>query len=435
MQREIYNRLREWKLSTARKPLMLYGARQVGKTYILKEFGRQEYGDVVYVNCFKNDIIAQLYQQDKDVNRIVLGLSAYANRTIVPGKTLIILDEVQEVPAAVSALKYFAEDAPDIHIAVAGSLLGVMNMEGESFPVGKVDILHLFPMTYHEFLLAMGQEALAGVLAGTDLSMASVFATRFEELLRQYYFTGGMPEAVQAFALRHDPREVRDIQNSILASYMTDIAKHTQRDALRIRMVWDSIPSQLAKENKRFVFGAVRKGARAADFEIAIQWLVDAGLVYKVGRVSKPGMPLKFYVDNNSFKLYLLDVGLLGALASAPPVKILIGDNIFNEYKGAFTENYVIQQLRTLADMPVCYFSKENSMMEVDFVAQTSLRVVPIEVKAEENTKAKSLRMLVQHEFPELHLHAVRFSMMDYKVQDWMTNVPLYAVREYMSEQ
>lgn len=413
---------------------MLYGARQVGKTYILKQFGEKEFDNFVYVNCFRNETATRLFAEDKDVKRIVLGLSAMSGITITAGKTLVFLDEIQEIPAAVSALKYFCEDMPELHIVVAGSLLGVMSIEGESFPVGKVNIMHLYPMTYSEFLLAMGKQGLYDILASHDYATASTLSSSYKEMLRQYYFTGGMPEAVLAFSKNKNIKEVRDIQNEILASYMSDIAKHTGKEAQRIRMVWQSIPSQLAKENKKFIFGAVRKGARAADFEIAIQWLVDAGLVYKVERVRDAKVPLKFYEDPNAFKLYLVDIGLLGALAIVPPDQILIGDNVFKEYKGAFTENYVIQQLNTIPELPVYYYSKDNSTLEIDFMVQSDDKVLPVEVKAEENTKAKSLRTFVTSDFSQYHLTGVRLSMNDYEQQSWMVNVPLYCAEAFFSE-
>lgn len=433
MERTIYNDLIKWKLSETRKPLALYGARQVGKTYILKKFGENEFENFVYVNCFRNETATKLFTEDKDIKRIVLGLSAMTGTTIIPGKTLIFLDEIQEIPAAVSALKYFCEDMPDLHVVVAGSLLGVMNIEGESFPVGKVNIMHLYPMTFGEFLLAMDKKGLYDMLASHDYVTASSLSASYKEMLRQYYFTGGMPEAVLSFSKNRNIKEVRNIQNEILTSYMSDIAKHAGKESQRIRMVWQSIPSQLAKKNKKFIFGAVRKGARAADFEIAIQWLVDAGLVYKVERVRDAKIPLKFYEDPNAFKLYLVDIGLLGALTMVPPDQILIGDNVFKEYKGAFTENFVIQQLHTIPNLPVYYYSKDNSTLEIDFVVQVADKVMPVEVKAEENTKAKSLRTFVTSDFKQYNLTGIRLSMKDYERQSWMVNVPLYCTEFFFS--
>lgn len=430
MEREVYNRLIEWKLGADRKPLIVYGARQVGKTYIIKEFGNREFDNMVYVNCYKNELAATLFKGDVDVRRIVIGLSAISHQTINPGKTLVFLDEIQEIPPVLSSLKYFCEDMPNLHIVVAGSLLGVMNMKNESFPVGKVDIMHLYPMTYEEFLLANGEAQLLDVLRSGDKTMINCLSSRFIEYLRQYYFVGGMPEAVLNFSQHHDPEAVRKIQYNILAAYEADISKHTGEQTQRVRMVWQSIPAQLARENKKFVYGAVRKGARAKDFEIAIQWLIDAGLVHKVERARDVKVPLKFYADMDAFKLYLLDVGLLGALTHTPPAQILVGNNVFGEYKGAFTENYVLQQMKTLPHLPIYYYSKDNSTQEVDFLVQAGEHVLPIEVKAEENVKAKSLATFINRDFASYHLKGIRFSMLGYQEQEWMENVPLYGARE-----
>ncbi len=431
MKRTIYNELIKWKLSKSRKPLIMYGARQVGKTYILKRFGEKEYSNLVYLNCYKNEMMEKLFEQDADAKRILLGLAALSNQTIKESETLVFLDEIQEIPNIISTLKYFCEDLPGIHIVVAGSLLGVMNMKGQSFPVGKVDIMRMLPMSYHEFLVAKGEDGLAGLLQSQDYGMMDVFAEKYTEMLRQYYFVGGMPEAVSHFCQTNDLIGVRQIQKNILTAYETDISKHTGNDTQRIRMVWDSIPSQLAKENKKFIYGAVRKGARAKDFEIAIQWLIDAGLVYKVERTKEARMPLKFYADANVFKLYLLDVGLLGAMTDTSAALMLIENSAFTEYKGAFTENYVLQQLKTINDMPVYYYSKENSTLEIDFIVQTATTVHPVEVKAEENVKAKSLSTFVNNDCKGMNIKGVRLSMKGYADQEWMVNVPLYAAREF----
>lgn len=435
MKREIYNRLIDWKLRADRKPLMMYGARQVGKTYILKEFGEHEFDNMVYINCYKNDVMVRLFEGDADVDRLLLGMAAFARQTIVPGKTLLFLDEIQEIPPVLSSLKYFCEDKPELHVVVAGSLLGVMNMKGESFPVGKVDIMHLRPMTYEEFLLAVGEEPLLQLLRSGDNALIDSLSTRYIELLRQYYFVGGMPEAVKTFAQYHDVMAVRRIQKNIILAYESDISKHTAEQTQRVRMVWQSVPAQLARENKKFIYGAVRKGARAKDFEVAIQWLIDAGLVYKVERTRDVRVPLKFYADMDAFKLYLLDVGLLGALTQTPPDQILIGDNVFSEYKGAFTENFVLQQLQAIPSLPIYYYSKDNSTQEVDFIVQAGSRVLPIEVKAENNVKAKSLATFINNDFASYHLKGVRFSMLGHHDQGWMENVPLWAAREWVREE
>ena len=387
---------------------------------------------MVYVNCYRNETIGKLFEGDVNIDRILIGLSAYSKKTIVPGKTLVFLDEIQEIPPVLSSLKYFCEDKRELHVIVAGSLLGVMNMRGESFPVGKVDIMHMYPMTYEEFLLANGEEQLLKLLRSADYALIGSLSHRFTEYLRQYYFVGGMPEAVLHFTTHHDPNAARRIQKDILAAYEADISKHTAEQTQRVRMVWQSVPAQLARENKKFIYGAMRKGARAKDFEIAIQWLVDAGLVHKAERARDAKVPLKFYADMDAFKLYLLDVGLLGALAETPPQEILIGDNVFSEYKGAFTENFVYQQLKTLPSLPVYYYSKDNSTQEVDFLIQAGSRILPVEVKAETNVKSKSLAAFINHDFASYQLKGVRFSMLDYQDQGWMENVPLYAAREFV---
>ena len=426
MERSIYSSLKKWKDSPTRKPLILQGARQVGKTYILKEFGAREYSEVVYINCDDNNDMQNMFV-DYDVDRIIRSMSAISGISIKPSTTLLILDEIQEVERGLASLKYFCEKAPEYHVAVAGSLLGITLHEGTSFPVGKVDMLYMYPMDFEEFLLAMGKEQLVELLCNNSWAALTPLRGMLTELLRQYYFVGGMPEAVKAYVGRGDIWEVRSIHSKIIDAYRNDMSKHAPKQQVqRINMVWNSIPSQLARDNKKFIYGALRKGARANDFEIAIQWLVDSGLVHKVHRISKPVVPLKFYEDMASFKLFLLDCGLLGALSETPPEQILIGDNVFEEYKGAFTENYVLQQLKSLPRTFVYYYSNDNSTLEIDFVVQHEAHVIPIEVKAEENLRAKSLRQFVTD---NAGLHGVRFSMSDYREQDWLTNVPLWAVR------
>ena len=426
MERSIYSSLKKWKESPTRKPLILQGARQVGKTYILKEFGAREYSEVVYINCDDNNDMQNMFV-DYDVDRIIRSLSAISGVSIKPSTTLLFLDEIQEVERGLASLKYFCEKAPEYHVAVAGSLLGITLHEGTSFPVGKVDMLYMYPMDFEEFLLAMGKEQLVELLRSNSWTALTPLRGMLTELLRQYYFVGGMPEAVKAYVERGDIWEVRSIHSKIIDAYRNDMSKHAPKQQVqRINMVWNSIPLQLARDNKKFIYGALRKGARANDFEIAIQWLVDSGLVHKVHRISKPVVPLKFYEDMSSFKLFLLDCGLLGALSETPPEQILIGDNVFEEYKGAFTENYVLQQLKSLPRTFVYYYSNDNSTLEIDFVVQHDTHIIPIEVKAEENLRAKSLRQFVTD---NPGLHGVRFSMSDYREQDWLTNVPLWAVR------
>lgn len=392
----------------------------------MKEFGAREYSEVVYINCDDNNDMQNMFV-DYDVDRIIRSMSAISGISIKPSTTLLILDEMQEVERGLASLKYFCEKAPEYHVAVAGSLLGITLHEGTSFPVGKVDMLYMYPMDFEEFLLAMGKEQLVELLRNNSWAALTPLRGMLTELLRQYYFVGGMPEAVKAYVERGDIWEVRSIHSKIIDAYRNDMSKHVPKQQVqRINMVWNSIPSQLARDNKKFIYGALRKGARANDFEIAIQWLVDSGLVHKVHRISKPVVPLKFYEDMASFKLFLLDCGLLGALSETPPEQILIGDNVFEEYKGAFTENYVLQQLKSLPRTFVYYYSNDNSTLEIDFVVQHEAHVIPIEVKAEENLRAKSLRQFVTD---NSGLHGVRFSMSDYREQDWLTNVPLWAVR------
>lgn len=433
MKRSIYSQLIEWKDSPRRKPMMLYGARQVGKTYILKEFGRNEFENMVYINCYKNRAAETLFSEDKDVRRILIGLSALSGEVIKPGKTLVFLDEVQEVPDVVASLKYFCEDASGIMVVAAGSLLGVLNMEGKPFPTGKVDILHMYPMTFDEFLEALGENRMIELLnEPAQKDLVNALLSKYTELLRQYYFVGGMPEAVAEFVKSRTPEYVRKIQSEILAAYDADIAKHAGTDTQKARLVFQSVPAQLAKENKKFVFGALKKGARASEFENAIQWLVDAGLIYKVPRVSKVELPLRFYMEMDTFKLFVLDVGLLGAMAQIPPSLILIGDNVFSNYKGAFTENYVLTQMVSVPDTPIGYFKKDNSSMEIDFIVQAGAHLIPVEVKAEENVRSKSLRQFITVDKAGSGMTGIRFSMKGYVEQEWIENVPLVAVRSFI---
>lgn len=432
MKREIYKQLVEWKNSPERKPLMLYGARQVGKTYILKEFGSKEFTNMVYINCYKNPAIETIFAQDVNIPRILRDLSALTGENIIPSTTFIFFDEVQEIPDVVASLKYFCEQAKEYCVAAAGSLLGVMNMQDASFPTGKVDMMNMYPMVFSEFLTASGHEKMAELLADKDARVSiNALHHEFVELLRQYYFVGGMPEAVKAYIEHKDLKKVRRIQNEIIDAYEADIAKHAGKDSLKARKVWQSIPSQLAKENKKFIYGALKKGARASEYENAIQWLVDARIIYKVCRASKPSIPLSFYLDNDVFKLYVLDVGLLGAMAKAPAEAILIGDNIFSEYKGAFSENYVLTQLVTYPEIEIGYYNKEDSTVEVDFLVQVGNRLIPIEVKAEENVKSKSLRQFVTIDHIGMGMKGLRFSMKGFKDQEWMENAPLFSAGKF----
>lgn len=403
----------------------------MGKTYILKDFGSNEFKNMVYVNCHGNDFANSLFR-DLSVKRIITEIERYYETKIIAGESLLVFDEIQEVPQGIASLKYFNEDLPALHVAVAGSLLGITIRENESYPVGKVTTMKMYPMTFAEYLLACGRPQLLETLQGLEWDSMSAMDGLLIELLRQYYFTGGMPEAVKKYIETQDVDLVREVQREILDAYERDIAKHTKPQVTRIHQVWESIPAQLARENKKFIFGAVRKGGRAADFETAIQWLVDVGLVYKVEKTKEPAMPLKFYADNSAFKLYMLDCGLLACMAEANPNAMLLGTNAFTEFKGAFTENFVLQQMKATLESSVFYFSKDNSTIEVDFLYQTLDRVVPVEVKAEENVKSKSFSTFIKEDFKHLSLKGLRCSMKPYIDQGWMENIPLYAVEAYL---
>lgn len=426
MYRMAMENLLAWKQSRRRKPLIIEGARQVGKTWLMKEFGRRAYADTVYINFDSNARMAELFASDLDTKRLVLGLELYAGRKIDPENALLIFDEVQEVPRALAALKYFCEDAPQYHIVCAGSLLGIALHRGTSFPVGKVDFLKLYPLSFQEFLMAIGKKQFSELLDQQDFSMITSFRETYADALKQYYFVGGMPEAVESFAENQDFNEVRQIQKRILAAYEQDFSKHAPNEVVpRLRMLWNSIPAQLAKENKKFIYGLVREGARAKDYETALLWLSDCGLVHRVSRVNAPGIPLRAYEDMKAFKLFVLDVGLLGCMTGLHQRTLLDGNALFVEFKGALTEQYVCQQLKTLADLELCYYTNDRGSCEVDFVVDTGGRVMPLEVKAETNLRAKSLKTYREKFSPEL---AIRTSMADYRKEDGLVNLPLYAI-------
>lgn len=425
MKRDIYNKLLQWKNDSNRKPLIITGARQVGKTWIMREFGKNEYANVVYINCDNEKRIETLLSEDYNIDRILLGLQAISGVNIKSDKTLIIFDEIQQIPRGLHLLKYFYEENPEYHVMVAGSLLGITLNQGVSFPVGKVDIMEMYPMNFNEFIEAMGQEQLLKVLNTNDWKLIDSLSTKYIELLRQYYYVGGMPEAVYAYCKNKNLAQVRNIQNNILKAYRNDISKHaTKSESVKIGQVLDSLPSQLSKENKKFIYGVIKTGARAAEYELAIQWLIDAGIVHKVNRIKEAKMPLKFYEDISAFKLFLLDMGLFACMCDVPASEMLVGNNVFVEYKGAFAEQYVLQQL-VCQNVKPYYWSSEKTPSEIDFVIQKDNKIIPIEVKAEVNVKARSLRQFITNN-PELK--AVRFSMLGYAEQDWMTNIPLYYI-------
>ena len=427
MKRKIENQLLQWKNDPARKPLILWGARQVGKTWSIREFGRTYFQKTVYISFYNNRRISDIFEMDYNINRIIKALEIELHVSITPSDTLLVFDEIQGAPKAVEALKYFCEDAREYAVIAAGSLLGVALHQGISFPVGKVDELRLYPMSFQEFLWAMNEEALAGYLEDINNPEINLFRERYIELLKQYYVIGGMPEVVDNFRMNHDYDQVRELQLSVLRQYEGDFGKHVNPAELpRIRMVWQSLPVQLAKENKKFFFGHIKKGARSKDYETAIQWLQDSGLIYKVNKVSAPLLPLRAYADLSSYKIYMLDTGLLGALGELDWRTILERNRAFVEFKGALTEQYVLQQLIAETPYRMYYYSTEKSAYEVDFLFQKNSGAVPLEVKAEENLKAKSLKMYVDKYHPA---EAIRTSMSSYRKQDWLTNIPLWAIQ------
>ena len=425
MKRDLYQKLLLWKDAPDRKPLVVKGARQVGKTYLIKEFGEHEFESFVVLNADKDPRVREVFERGFRIERLLSDMEVLSGQTIVPGKTLIFIDEVGDVPKALAALKYFCEDAPQIPIIVAGSLLGLAIHQGVSFPVGKVDELTLYPLSFAEFVRARLGDSSYRRLTEDPLDELSGLRSVFIDSLREYYFTGGMPEVVQGMIDGKDYKTLRNIQKQILSDYALDISKHAEPQILgRIHQVWNSIPQQLAKSNKKFVYADIQKGARAKDFELAIEWLVDAGVVYKVPRVRKAGLPLKYYEDFSAFKLFMVDHGLMGAQVDAPISEILLKNNVFEEYRGTFTEQYVYEQLICTAETAIFFFDSESSKLELDFLMQGEDFLAPIEVKAEENLRSKSLRQFCM-DYPEAK--AYRLSMSDYREQDWLTNIPLYA--------
>lgn len=428
MYRVAIEKLFEWKESKYRKPLIIEGARQVGKTWLMKEFGRQAYEDTVYINFDSNSRMSQLFASDLDITRLTMGLELYCGHKINPSNTLLIFDEIQEVPRALTSLKYFCEDAPQYHIICAGSLLGIALHLGTSFPVGKVDFLKLYPLSFREFLMAIENERFVKLLDSCDFQMINSFKETYIDTLRKYYFIGGMPECVKNFIENKDFNEVRRIQKNILATYEQDFSKHAPNEIVpKIRMLWNSIPSQLAKENKKFIYGFIREGARAKEYENAIMWLMDCGLIHKVSRVNTASIPLKAYDDLKSFKLFVLDIGLLCCMAGLQSETLLDGNTLFVEFKGALTEEYVCQQLKTIDDLGLYYYTNDRNSCEVDFVVDTGKDVIPVEVKAEVNLKSKSLKMYRERFSPNM---SIRTSLADYKKEDWLINLPLYAIEE-----
>lgn len=425
MRRDAMQQLYAWKEKVSRKPLIVRGARQVGKTWLMKEFAASAYKQYAYINFEDNEVMKDVFQKDFDIERVLMAIQLVTG-VVVDTNTLIVFDEIQEAPRGLTALKYFQEKASQYHVIAAGSLLGISMHKNNSFPVGKVDFVDLYPLSFSEFLEAIGQESFAKLLVKKDWSLISTFRSKYIGFLKQYYYVGGMPEVVNAYLEHKDYAEVRQLQQNILDSYDRDFSKHAPiAEVPRIRMVWRSVPAQLAKENRKFIYGVVKEGARAKDFELAIEWLMDAGLIYKVNRVKKGGIPLAAYEDFSAFKLFMVDIGLMGAMSGVPPQALLEGNVLFTDYKGAITEQYVLQQLKSVKGLNVYYWSSESSRGELDFLLQKDIQLIPVEVKAEENLQSKSLRSFIEK---NEGLHGVRFSMSDYREQEWMTNYPLYSV-------
>ena len=424
MNRLAIQELITWKNAKIRKPLIIQGARQVGKTWLMKEFGKQEFRNVAYLNFESSNRLKEIFLSDFNIERIIAVIEIEVKQKIDPQNTLLIFDEIQEVERGLTALKYFYEQAPEYHIVAAGSLLGISTQKNNSFPVGKVDFISMFPMSFIEFLDNIGERQLVNQLQNKNWELIAVFHEKLVEILRLYYFIGGMPEAVSNYIDYKNLDTVRSIQQKILAGYENDFAKHAPNEIVpRIRLVWNALISQLAKENKKFIYGQIKKGGRAKDFETAINWLVDAGLVLKVNRIEKPILPLNAYADFDAFKLFLLDIGLLNAIADLDQIILLEKNNILIEFKGALTEQFVCQQLKIKKDL--YYWTASNATAEVDFVLQSQNEIIPIEVKAEENLKSKSLKVYVEKYTPKT---AIRTSMSKFRQEDWLTNVPLYGV-------
>ncbi|NML19345.1 ATP-binding protein [Pseudoflavitalea sp. G-6-1-2] len=425
MYRNEIKRLLAWKQSKGRKPMIIRGARQVGKTWLMKEFGKT-YKQSVYVNFESNTTLRSMFEEDFDIRRIITAIQIATNTQIDPANTLLIFDEIQEASGALTSLKYFHENAPEFNIVSAGSLLGVALNQQTSFPVGKVEFMDLYPLDFIEFLEAINEKPLAEIIKKQDWELVTGFKSNLIDLLRQYYFIGGMPEVVQSFANEKDFTKARTIQQRILYSYEQDFSKHAPASVVpRIRMLWNAVPSQLAKENRKFIYGAIKQGARAKDYEIAMSWLLDCGLIHKVNNISKPAIPLKAYEDISAFKLYLVDVGLLGAMTDLDPKTLLEGNAVFEEFKGAITEQYVLQQLKANNVNSVYYWSPDNARSEIDFIIQFDGKIIPVEVKASENLRARSLRVYHEKYSPAI---SIRTSMSDYRQEEWLCNIPLYAI-------
>lgn len=426
------NELIKWKESKDRKPLIIRGARQVGKTWLMKEFGKTHYEKCAYINFDENKRMEELFSKGFDIDRIIQGLKIESGVNIEPENTLIIFDEVQETPKALTALKYFYENANQYHIVAAGSLLGVAMHEGTSFPVGKVDFIDLYPLNFYEFLDAIGEEEISKLIQSNDIDLIIVFKDKIKDYLKQYLYIGGMPEIVYSYTKNKDFDEVRNKQNRLLEAYEQDFSKHAPNNIVpRIRQLWNNIPTQLAKENKKFIYGLVKEGARAKEYELALSWLIDCGLIYQVNRVKDCKVPLSAYQDFNAFKLYLLDVGLLCAMAKIDSKTIIEGNEIFIEFKGSLAEQFVLTEIKTNIDTPIFYWSSEKGIAELDYIIQLNGHNIPIEVKAIENLQAKSLKVFVNKYNTKIN---IRTSMSDYRKEEWLINIPLYLIGNINNE-
>jgi len=433
MYRTAIEDLKKWRLTQNRKPLIVQGARQVGKTWLIQEFGKTEFEKVVYVNFEREIHLQGLFLQDLNPRRIVSTLEVYYATKIIAENTLVIFDEIQSAPKGLTSLKYFCEDTPEFYVVASDSLLG-MNLHNKvSFPVGKVSFIDLYPMSFYEFLLAVGENGLARILHEKLWDMINVFTEKFKEFLRYYIYIGGMPEVVNDFAENRDWSNIRKKQEDILTTYERDFSKYAPYEIIpRLNLVWQNIAAQLSKENKKFIYGVMKEGARAKEYELAIQWLVDSGILLKSHRISKPAMPLKVYLDLSAFKLYFNDVGLLAAKANLDLKTIIMGNELFTEFKGALTEQFVMQQLKSTKIDPVAYWTNERSTAEIDFIIQHQGEIIPIEVKTSENLKAKSFKLFCEKFKPTT---AVRTSLSNYHKEIWMTNVPLYIIGDYFTAQ
>jgi predicted AAA+ superfamily ATPase len=429
MHRIAYQKLLDWKNKSNRLPLIIQGARQVGKTWLMKEFGQNEYEHTAYFNFESSIELHNIFKSGFNISRIIKSLEILNGNEINPDNTLIIFDEIQSCPEALTSLKYFQENAPNFHVFAAGSLLGVAMHQGVSFPVGKVELFTLYPLTFHEYLQAINENALLMAIIENDHEILKSFHAILTEHFKKYLYVGGMPAVINKFASNSDLLSVRELQLQILASYENDFSKHAPISQLpRIRMIWQSIVSQLAKENSKFIYSLIRKGSRAKEFELAIEWLSNAGLIHKVNRINKSGMPITAYADWNDFKLYLHDVGLLGALANLPPNVILEGNHVFEEFKGVLSEQFICQQIVSQSFQPF-YWSPDEGRSEVDFIIQKSDQIIPIEVKSSENLKSRSLRVYYDKYLPK---ECIRTSLSPYILQDWMKNIPMYSFQQWV---